>query len=142
MKLLLFISPMLLWFVPLFIYRRLRRTAPSQVWRWTGIATGLVVCPASIGVYTLYWVAGYLWIFGFPLALVGTIGLLVGMIHGDPIYTLATVLGVIKPGVVVRGMDQLYIALLSALFWAPIYGALGWGIDLWRQRRTDVTNTA
>ncbi len=142
MKLLFLISPMLLWFLPLFIYRRLRATSPIQVWRWTGVATGLVVCPASIGVYTLYWVAGYLWIFGFPLALVGMLGLLVGMVHGDPIYTLATILGIVEPGVVVGGMDQLYIALLGALVWAPIYGALGWGIDLWRKRRINRRNTA
>jgi hypothetical protein len=75
-------------------------------------------------------------------ALVGMLGLLVGMIHGDPIYTLTTMLGIVESGIVVRGKDQLYIALLGALVWAPIYGALGWGIDLWRKRRISAGNTA
>jgi hypothetical protein len=142
MKLLLLLSPLLLWFLPLCTYRRLRAAAPIQVWRWTGIATGIVVCPASIGVYALYWVAGYLWVFGFPLALVGMLGLLVGMIHGDPVYALATILGIVAPGIVVHGAVQVFIALLGAFVWAPVYGALGWGIDLWRQRRLHPWNAA
>jgi len=142
MKLLLLLSPLLLWFLPLCAYRKLRVTAPIQVWRWTGIATGIVVCPASIGVYALYWVAGYLWIFGFPLALVGMLGLLVGMIHGDPVYKIAIMLGIVERGTVVHGTSNLYIALLGALLWALVYGALGWAIDLWRQWRLNVRNTA
>lgn len=133
---------MILWFLPVFIYRKLRATAPVQVWRWTGLATGLVVCPASVGLYVLYWVAGYLWIFGFPLALVGILGLAVGMIHGDPVYKLAIMLGIVERGTVVHGTGTLYIALLGASVWAPVYGALGWGIDLWRQWRLTVRNTA
>jgi hypothetical protein len=142
MNLLLLLSPMLLWFLPLFIYRRLRATSPIQVWRWTGVATGLVVCPASAGVYVLYWVAGYFWVFGFPLALIGMLGLAVWMIHGTPGFTLAITLGIVERGKVALGIDHLYIALLDGLVWAPVYGVLGWGIDLWRQRQINVRNTA
>jgi hypothetical protein len=63
-------------------------------------------------------------------------------LHEDPVYAVATVLGIVAPGVVVHGADQLYIALLGALVWAPVYGALGWGVDLWRQRRLHPKNTA
>ena len=125
------LSLMLLWLVPLFTYRKLRATAPTKVWRWTGFTVGLVVCPASLGVYGLYWAAGVLSIFGFPLAIVGMLGLMLAMIHGDAASSLAAALGIPSRAKMLGGTEELYIALLNALVWAPIYGALGWSVDLW-----------
>jgi hypothetical protein len=122
---------MLLWLLPLLTYRRVRAIAPTKVWRWTGFSFGLVVSPASLGVYGLYWAAGLLSIFGFPLAIVGMFGLILAVIHDGPGYSLAIVLGICEPGKVVNGAEHLYIAVLDALVWAPVYGALGWAADRW-----------
>src|SRR5262245_27159924 len=125
------LSLMLLWLVPIFTYRKLRRVAPTKVWRWTGFTFGLVVYPASVGTYALYWAAGLLSVFGFPLAIVGMFGLILGLIHDGPGSTLALALGICEPGKVVSDTEHLSIALFDALVWAPVYGALGWAADHW-----------
>ncbi len=115
-------SLLALWCVPVGVYLWARRRAPGKVGRLTGIALGLVVAPASSGLYGLYFVG--------PLAaLLGLVGLPLAMFHGEPGFELATLLGLREPRTVVRGVQHLYIALLNAGVWSAVYGVVGWAID-------------
>lgn len=111
-----------LWAVPVGTFVWARKRAPRALWRCTGFSLGLVVAPATAGLYGLYF-AGPL------LALVGLIGLPLAMFHGEPGFELATALGLREPRTVVRGIEHLYIGMLNAIVWSIAYGGLGWLLD-------------
>lgn len=112
-----------LWLVPVVVFIWARRRAPKKLFRLTGVALGLVVAPASFGLYGLYFVG--------PLP--GLVGLLVGFplmsFHSGPGFELATMMGLREPRTVVHGVQHVYIALLDAAVWSLVYGAAGWVID-------------
>jgi hypothetical protein len=111
-----------LWGVPAVTFLWARRRAPRQLWRLTGVSLGLVVAPASSGLYGLYFIG--------PLAAVlGLVGLPLAMFHGGPGFELATLLGLREPRTVVRGVEHIHIALLNAGVWSLVYGAVGWAVD-------------
>ena len=106
--------------------------AAAHVWRNTGFAFGLVVAPASLGLYALFYV-------GPLVAVLGMLGLPLALFHGWPGHNLALALGLIPP-TVVTGISRLTVEALNAVVWSFVYGALGWFIDVWRFRRQQSSN--
>jgi hypothetical protein len=125
----------LLWFLPIGVALISRRRAVSHLWRNTGIGFGLVVSPASLGLYSLYYV-------GPIAAVLGMIGLVLALIHGPPGYKLALSLGLYPPNTIVTGVGALPMYLLNALIWSGVYGAVGWLVDRWRRRQPAVKANA
>jgi hypothetical protein len=117
-----------LWLVPVFAALASRRVAPSHVWRNAGVGFGLVVAPASLGLYGLYYL-------GPVAAIFGMLGLVLELFHGAPGYNLAIALGLIPSHTVITGAARILVGLLNAVVWSLVYGALGWFIDAWRARR-------
>jgi len=124
-----------LWLVPLFVALASRRAAPPHAWRNTGIGFGLVVAPASLGLYGLYYV-------GPVAAVFGMLGLVLELVHGPPGYKLAIALGLIPSHTVITGTARIPVEALNALVWSLVYGTLGWFIDVWRARRRGATPNA
>jgi hypothetical protein len=115
--------------VPIAARHLATRHTPRHSAALTGIAFGSVASPFSLG---LYIGAFFLGPFGLPLV---AIGLPASIFHGTPGFRIAVELSVIPPGVV-EGISRLYVELLNALVWAPIYGALGWLVDRVRKPKT------
>lgn len=112
-----------LWAVPVATFVWARKRAPRVLWRCTGFSLGLVVAPATSGLYGLFFV-------GPVLALVGLLGLPLAMFHGEPGFELATALGLREPRTVVHGIEHFYIGALNAFVWSIAYGGLGWLLDV------------
>lgn len=112
-----------LWLLPVLTFLIVRRKAPQKLWRLTGFSFGLVVAPASFGLYGLYFLG----------PLVGLLGLLAGLplalFHGEPGFQLAIHFGFIEPRTVVEGVERMHIALLNGVVWSVVYGVIGFGID-------------
>ena len=117
-----------LWLVPIAAVLVSRNVAPSHVWRNTGFAFGLVVAPASLGLYGLFYV-------GPVAAVFGMVGLVLSLFHGPPGYNLAIALGLIPPHTVVTSGANVAVEVLNGLLWSVAYGALGLLIDRWRARK-------
>jgi len=116
-----------LWSLPIAAFAWARRHSTQRVWRYTGAAFGLVVEPAGMALYGLY--------FSPLTAPLGIVGLLLTQFHGEVGYRLAISLGLVEPATVVRGVQHVYITVLSSVVWAPVYGVLGLALDLIRLRR-------
>jgi len=118
-----------LWSVPVVVHWWARRRRPPKCWRLTGLALGLVVAPASLGLYALYYLSPW-------TAPLGIVGLLLVGFHGWPGNDLAIKVGLVEARTVVQGVEHLYIALLNAPIWSILYGVVGWAIDAARSRRS------
>ena len=99
-----------------------RAYAPRHTWLFTGVALGLVISPLSTGLYSTFFLSPL----GFPT---GMLGLVSTLFHGAPGYQFALWLGVVPPNEVVSGVGHVYIELLNGVFWAAIYGILGFIVD-------------
>jgi hypothetical protein len=119
---------LLLWSVPLVVAVRSRRLTPNHLWRNTGAAFGLVVSPASLGLYSLYYV-------GPVAAVFGMLGLVLLFLHGTPGYKLAVELALVPSHTVVTGVASISVELLNAIIWSAVYGSVGWLIDRRRLNR-------
>lgn len=119
---------LLLWLLPIIVAVISRRYARSHLWRNTGIAFGLVVSPATLGLYSLYFL-------GPIAAILGLIGLPLHLLHGAPGYELAVRFGFVPSHTVVEGFMHAPIESLNAVIWATVYGLVGWGIDAFRSSR-------
>jgi len=124
-----------LWLVPLAVAFASYRFARASLWRNTGFAFGLVVAPASLGLYALYFL-------GPIAAVLGMLGLILEMLHGAPGYSLALALGLIPSHTVVTGASRVPIELNNAVVWSIFYGVLGWLIDAWSRRRQRSSSNA
>ncbi len=113
-----------LWFVPIIVLIWSMRKWPRRVGMLTGISFGLIVSPASFGLYGLYY-AG---------SIVGFLGLASLFIHDSLPYYIATTTGLIPDHTVVEGIFHFYMLVISALVWSIIYGSLGVLIDALRYR--------
>ena len=117
-----------LWLLPVLTFLWSRCRAPRWRWRLTGISLGMVIAPASTGLYGLYHV-------GPLVALLGLVGLPLTLFHGVPGFELATAFGLREPRTVVQGIEHVYIILLNSVVWSVVYGGLGWVIDTLVHRR-------
>ena len=120
MDLIIFLN--LLWFVPVITWLMTRDKPQILKSTIRGISFGLVVSPASMGLYAFYYIG--------PIAAVfGMIGLALSMLHQPPGYNLAIMFNLIPSHTVITGTDRLPIEIINILIWALTYGAVGflWG---------------
>jgi hypothetical protein len=75
--------------LPLVVYQIAKRVHPSRTWRATGLSFGLIIAPASLGLYTLYFVS-YL---GF---LPGMVGLLSSFVHDIPGFEISDIPDIVR----------------------------------------------
>lgn len=119
---------LLLWLVPIIAAVISYRRASRHLWRNTGIAFGLVVSPATLGLYGLYFL-------GPIAALFGIVGLPLQLLHGSPGYDLAIRLGLVPAGTAVEGMMHAPIEVINGAIWGVVYGVAGWAIDAFRKAK-------
>jgi hypothetical protein len=112
----------LLLLLPFVVYRLAKRAHSSRTWALTGLSFGLVISPASLGLYALYFVhpAGFL-----P----GMLGLMSGLIHGEPGFEIITALGLRDAHTVVNEQEHVTMEVINGLMWGIVYGALGHFLD-------------
>jgi hypothetical protein len=116
--------------LPLVVYQIEKRVHPSRTWAATGLSFGLIIAPASLGLYTLYFVS-YL---GF---LPGMVGLLSSFVHGIPGFEITTALRLRNFDTIVSDQEGVIIEIINGLFWGIVYGTLGHLIDRWRGKGGD-----
>ena len=118
----------LLWLVPIatwFITKNHTIPKRSMI---RGISFGLVVSPASLGLYTLYYV-------GPIAAILGMLGLVLSLFHGSVGYQIAIALNLIPSHTVVKGSAHIPIEIINALFWAVIYGLIGFSYGYYKNKK-------
>ena len=113
---------LLLVVVPIIAFRYARRRYPNRVFLISGLALGSVISPFSLGLYATFFIP-------YVGLVPGILGLMSTMFHSAPGYNLAIALGIIPSHQVVGGVGHLYLAAIDAVFWATVYGGLGWLID-------------
>ena len=114
----------LLWLVPIATWLATRNK--TQIIKSTarGFSLGLVISPASLGLYTLYFVN--------PItALLGIVGLVIISIHSSVGYPVAVALDII-PAQVLAGTDRIIVEVINAVFWSLIYGFVGYLIGYYK----------
>jgi hypothetical protein len=114
--------------LPFVVYRIAKRVCPSRTWTATGISFGLIVAPASLGLYALYFIS----YFGF---LPGMVGLLSSFVHDIPGFEIATALGLRDAHTIVNAQQSVTIEVINSFWWGLFYGVLGYLIDRWRRSR-------
>jgi len=112
---------------PVLAFRYARRRNPNQTFLISGLALGAVISPLSLGLYATFFIP-YV---GF---VPGILGLMSAMFHSAPGYNLAIALGIIPSHQVVGDVGHLYLAAIDAVFWAAVYGGLGWVFDRVRSK--------
>jgi len=113
--------------IPLTAYIWARKSKPENKFFITLLALGFIVAPLSLGLYSTYFLG--------PAGIVtGMIGLASSMFHNVPGYQISLYFGLIPVGEVVRGNSQIVVGIVNGVFWALVYGAIGYGIDKFRNR--------
>lgn len=118
----------LLILLPIITYRWARTHIPLHKVTALGISFGLIAAPFSMGLYSTF--------FLHPVGIVtGLPGLILSMFHGAPGYQISIELGLIPSHTVIAGTNSLLVAAVNGVFWAIIYGLLGYAIDKYRHHR-------
>lgn len=108
----------LLWLIPALTWLATRNTTNKWKSILRGASFGLVVAPASTGLYSLYYV-------GPIAAIFGMLGLVLAMVHESVGYNIAVFIDVVPSHSVVTDAQKIPIEIINSLFWATIYGLLG-----------------
>jgi hypothetical protein len=111
--------------LPFVVYQLAKRKLPSRTWAATGLSFGLIIAPASLGLYALYSLS---YIGFFP----GMVGLMSSFVHGIPGFAIATALGMRDAHTIVNAQENVVIDLINGVCWGLVYGVLGHLIDRWR----------
>lgn len=109
----------LLWLVPVSIWVASRNKPFPKRSVIRGISFGLVVSPASLGLYALYYVGPIAAIFGMP-------GLVLSMFHGAAGYNIAVAFNLVPSNTVINGTAHIPVEIISSLIWAVVYGFVGY----------------
>lgn len=116
---------LLLWLIPVSTAIVAKRRYPRHAWQLVGISFGAIVSPASLGMYSLYYVGSVI------SGALGLIGLLLTLIHSWPGYYLALALHVIPSHTVVeRFYQHLSVEILNGIIWLIVYGFAGRLLDM------------
>lgn len=119
----------LLIILPIGAYYWSKRKRPEKKYFMAFLVLGLIIGPLSLGLYSTSYLG--------PAGMVtGMIGLISTMFHGAPGYQISLNIGLISPAVTVKGNSQVFVVFVNGLFWAVVYGAIGHGIDRFRNRKT------
>ena len=111
-----------------------RRIGKAHRWTIVGTSIGLVIRPASIGLYSLYYI-GPIPVLGWPAMAIGLLGLALSLFHGAPGFELARHFNWLESKSVVEGLqDQAIIETINGVIWGATYGCLGALAD-WMLRR-------
>ena len=120
---------LLLVLIPIAAHAWAKKHAPLRRGVITGIGIGLVASPVSLGLYATYFLS--------PLGIVtGMVGLALVLWHASPGYYISTIIGLAAERTVVEGSSRVIVEVANGIFWGSVYGALGYGIDDLRLRRT------
>jgi hypothetical protein len=87
------------------------------------VALGSVISPLSLGLYLAFLLAPPLGFF------TGIFGLVSSLFREAPGYDFASWLGVVRPSEIVSGMRSVYVELPNGVFWAAVYGIVGFIVD-------------
>ena len=112
----------LLAIIPLSVFNLTKMFMPRRRWLLSGLATGLVVAPVSMGLIEFTYVP----IIGKALGLVGVVG---NLIHGSVGYFFLVSFGGMEPGVLLTASQLVTINVVNAAIWGSYYGMVGYNID-------------
>ncbi len=112
----------LLAIIPLSVFNLTKLFMPRRRWFLSGIATGLVIAPVSMGLIEFTYVP----IIGKALGLAGVVG---NLIHGSIGYFFLVSFGGMEPGVLLAASQLVTINLVNAAIWGSYYGMVGYNID-------------
>ncbi len=83
---------------------------------------GLVVSPVGLALTSLSTIPVVGMLFGLS-------GAILLVIHGIPGYFMVVSAGLVEPGSLLTGRQQLYIELFNGILWSTVYGLLGFYFD-------------
>lgn len=112
----------LLAIIPLSVFNLAKIFMPRRRWLLSGLATGLVIAPVSMGLIEFTYVP----IIGKALGLVGVAA---NLIHGSVGYFFLVSFGGLEPGVLLATSQLVTISLVNAAIWGSYYGIVGYNID-------------
>jgi hypothetical protein len=112
----------LLAIIPISVFNLSKMFMPRRRWFLSGLATGLVIAPVSMGLIEFTYVP----IIGKALGLVGVVG---NLIHGSVGYFFLVSFGGLEPGVLLATSQLVTISLVNAGIWGAYYGMVGYNID-------------
>jgi hypothetical protein len=113
----------LLAIIPLSVFSLTKMFMPRRRWLLSGLASGLVIAPVSMGLIEFTYVP----IIGKALGIVGVIG---NLIHGSVGYFFLVSFGGMEPGVLLSASQLVTISLVNAAIWGSYYGMVGYNIDV------------
>jgi len=119
----------LLWLVPVIVWLITRNKSFPGKGVIRGVSFGLVVSPASLGLYALYYV-------GPVAAIFGMLGLLLSIFHEAAGYQLAVAFNLVPSHTVVEGGNRITIECINAVFWSFVYGALGFAYGNYKNKKS------
>ena len=111
-----------LWLIPFAAFGLSKAAKLRWRFRITGLLFGVIVEPASLGLYSLSFLSPW-------FAPLGLLGLLSEYLHGTPPYEFAVSAGLVPAARVVAGDVRAVLVVVSALLWGPLYMSLGWLLD-------------
>ena len=119
----------ILWSVPFGAFLLRRHITENRRWFVIGVLFGLVVSPASFGLYGLYFLGPW-------SAVLGMLGLPLALFHGAPGFLMARHLHWLESAGVVHGIrDHMVIEAINGITWCAFYGMLGAIADVLEKRR-------
>lgn len=134
---LLVLNPVIL--IPIIAYRWAKRRRPEFVFTITGVAIGFIAFAFNFGLYAFYWYGPTsIGTFGMYLALtLGMSGLILVIFHGFPAGLVVETFELRSNLFLESHVSESIIifGLVNGLFWAVIYGLIGFAIDQFLKKR-------
>jgi len=115
----------LLLVIPILGYRWANKKKPAAKLTVLGASWGLIASPFSMGLYSAYFIP-------YVGLIPGMVGLVSAMLHGTPGYEISVALGLIESHTVVENAGSIICYFIDAVFWAIVYGFLGFLADRFR----------
>jgi len=117
----------ILWLLPLIVFY-ITRKMPNRIRSTIRAGSfGLIVAPASLGLYTLYFL-------GPIAAIFGILGLALSLLHGFVGYNLAILFNLVPSHTVIRDNNSLIISVINGVFWATTYGGFFYMLHTVREK--------
>ena len=129
---------LIFWLLPLVACLIAHRITKPHAGLFIGVLFGAVVSPASLGLYSVYYLGPNAFI-GSASLFVGLTGLLLVLFHSAPGFHIARAWHLLDSQNVIDGFrDSLIIEGLNGVVWAIAYGVLGAIFDWYRRKSTSV----